>query len=206
MADKYSVQKKIFIGLGTGRCGTTSLAHVLNNPGGCQITHESEAIRTGMTWAFREEGAAKALQELESRGRPVSGDVAFYYLPYVEWMALKRPDATFVCLKRDRSETVESYMRKTEERDHWTILCDMADPWDRLYPKFNTRDKREALGMYWDMYYGEAKRLEDKGIRIKTFEMSCLNSEEGIREIMAFAGLTAKFVRAGVRSNPGRSV
>lgn len=195
------MQKRIFIGLGTGRCGTTSLSHVLNHIAGCQITHESAAIRVHMDWAFNENAAKRALRELESRNCMVAGDVAFYYLPYVEWMAHQRPDATFVCLKRDRQETVESYFRKTGSRDHWSRLCSMGDPWDRLYPKFDTYDKREAIGLYWDMYYQEAKRLEDKGVRIKTFDMSCLNTESGLKELLKFVDVDCSQIKIGTKVN-----
>lgn len=191
----------ILIGLGTGRCGTTSLAHILNSAEGCEITHETSAARLALSWKFSEEGIKKILKGFQSSGARVSGDVAFFYLPYVEWVAKEAPETTFICLKRNREETIESYMKKTMHRDHWSRKCTNSDPWDRLYPKFETDDKREAIGMYWDMYYAEATRLEKSGVRIKTFDMNLMNTKEGVKEILEFCGLDSASARVGVKRN-----
>ena len=37
----------------------------------------------------------------------------------------------------------------------------LPDPvWDKCFPKFAARDKRDAIGQYWDMYLAEAERLK----------------------------------------------
>lgn len=193
--------KGILIGLGTGRCGTTSLTDILNSADGCDVTHEMSAARLALSWKFSEKGIQSVLQKLRQRSARFSGDVAFFYLPYVEWIAQEAPETTFICMKRDRAETVESYVKKTKNRDHWSGLCAGSDPWDKLYPKFETDDKKEAIGMYWDMYYEEADRLERSGVRIKTFDMGLLNTREGVEEIMGFCGLKSDRVRFGVKRN-----
>jgi hypothetical protein len=195
------VKKRILIGIGTGRCGTTSLAHLLSSASGSTVTHEKPSIRINLPWKFEEKCASKAVETLVGGAGPTAGDVAFYYLPYVEWISRAVPDATFVCIKRDKSETVESYMKKTKGRDHWSRACRYSDPWDRLYPKFDTYDKREAIGMYWDMYYQESERLERSGVRIKTFDMRLLNDESGVRQILEFCGLEASDKVVGIKKN-----
>lgn len=195
------MRKGLLIGLGTGRCGTTSLACLLNSAHGCSVSHEQGDIRAGLSWEFRESGAKKALEILEKRPFETVGDVAFYYLPYVRWIAKTRPESTFVCLKRDRQETIDSYMKKCGTRDHWSRLKNNADPWDRMYPRFDTFDKRRAIGMYWDSYYAEAEKLEASGVRIKTFDMGLLNQKEGVESILDFCGLKAHQLPVGLKKN-----
>lgn len=160
-----------------------------------------DRIRARLNWAFGGDEIEISLKILESGSTPVVCDVAFYYLPYVEYIARTRPDATFICLRRERKETVESYMLKTEGRDHWRVGGGRPDPWDRLYPKFDAPNKREAIGEYWNMYYEETERLEKAGVRIRTFEMSELNSDEGAKSILKFAGLDCSQARSGIREN-----
>lgn len=195
------MKKRILIGIGTGRCGTTSLACLLSSASDSRVTHEDSAIRVNLPWKFEEKWALKALDALNRRPEKTTGDVGFYYLPYVEWISRAVPDVTFVCIRRDKAETVESYMNKTEKRDHWSRACRHSDPWDKMYPKFETDDKREAIGMYWDMYYEEASRLERSGVRIKTFDMKLLNDETGVKQILDFCGLDSSKKVVGIRKN-----
>jgi hypothetical protein len=200
------VNKKILIGLGTGRCGTTSLASLLNSVRGCGVTHEEGDIRANLSWDFSREGIEKALKKMESRPQGVVGDVAFYYLPYVRYIAEARPDATFICLRRDREGTIESYMKKTEGRDHWRPESgDANDNWDRMYPKFKAENKRVAIGMYWDFYYKTVDDLARAEIRIRTFKMEELNEDAGVKSIMKFAGLEHDAAKVGLRHNVGKS-
>jgi len=198
--------ERILIGLGTGRCGTSSLARLLSLAENCRVGHECKFGRQRLTWPPSESAMEAVLGFLEGSERPVSGDVAFYYLPCARWIHRRRPDTRFICLRRDREETIESYMEKTEGRDHWSMLSLGVDPWDSKYPKFRTANKRTAIGMYWDMYYAEASRMEREGLQIKTFEMEALNEERGVAAIMNFAGLDPSAAIAGIRENKGRSV
>ena len=192
------------IGLGTGRCGTTSLARLLKSATGCHVAHEMDRIRTHMTWDFTKDGMERAIALIESMPGVMVGDVGFYYLPYVEGISDARPDVTFICMKRDRQETIESYMKKTEGRDHWRPGMGRPDPWDRMYPKFDRPTKREAIGAYWDMYYQRSAALEAAGLRIKTFDISSLNDERGVKSIMEFAGLRPSGAAVGIRENAKR--
>lgn len=178
-----------------------SLSRLLGSPADCHATHEMDRIRARLNWAFDLGEIEKSLEILESRTSPAVCDVAFYYLPHVKYISQTRPEATFVCLRRDREETVESYMLKTEGHDHWRVGWGKPSPWDRLYPKFNAPSKREAIGMYWDMYYSEAERLERAGIRIRTFDVSDLNSGAGTSEILEFCGLPPSDDLAGIHEN-----
>ena len=138
------------------------------------------------------------------------GDVAFYYLPYVRQILALKPDARFICLKRDRQATVDSYVVKAEQRNHW-VQHDGSrwklDKWDHCYPKYAACDLAEAIGRYWDDYYRRAAALEsDFPLALRIFSMESLNSAAGQHAIFDFLGLPedTRRVILGVRANPSR--
>src|SRR5437667_11423287 len=102
--------RRIILGIGSGRCGTRSLANLLNRQPGTRVTHE-EPPR--LPWRIPHARAmAQRLAQIErSRQEQVVGDVALYYLPYVEQAIEHSPDVRILCLKRPREEVIESFCR-----------------------------------------------------------------------------------------------
>ena len=125
----------IIIGLGSGRCGTRSLASLLNaqadtvcfhevNPScmawtGTERTvlsmlEEFRAVLAGgprqitVDLATRRRGTAAATAPLEAV-RAI-GDVASYYLPYAPMLA-EMPDVRMPVLRRDKDATVASFIQ-----------------------------------------------------------------------------------------------
>ena len=146
--------KNLIIGLGTGRCGTASLAHLLNSQPDSTFVHEG--LFSGkkydhflLPW---EVDHSKFL-EWEKK------------IQYAEIIIKKYPQVKFVCLKRDRNEVISSFMAKTRGRNHWSLnlsFLEFKDPiWDPIFPKFFT-SKKEGIGLYWDLYYAEVQRLQEK--------------------------------------------
>jgi hypothetical protein len=235
----------IVIGLGSGRTGTASLAKLLGaqpeafcfhemNPSCVRYSgtprpiintiDEFQAIIDGgdpaaLTVDLSRKVAADAYDRLCRMPRVrLIGDIAYYYLNYVEAIAAHNANVRFICLKRDREETVDSWMRKTtisrwrskriadrlaamitrepyyEATNHWmehdgTVW--MPDPvWDKCFPKFAAAEKRDAIGQYWDYYYREAERLAGHlGGSFRIFETNQLNQPEGQKELLTYCGL-----------------
>ena len=153
---------RIVLGLGTGRCGTQSLAAILNHQERARVTHERHG--PGIAWQGDEDRVTAFMRQyLATSGFDLVGDVAFYYLPYVEHALSLAPDTKFVCLKRDRKSTVDSYLTWSYGRNSWMqhdgTRWRMND-WYRCYPKYPVGDKEEAIGRYWDEYYDRAAALE----------------------------------------------
>jgi hypothetical protein len=125
----------IIIGLGSGRCGTRSLASLLNaqpdtvcfheiNPS-CMAWTGTERTVLSMLEEFRAVLAggprqitvdlatrrrADQLPRLRSLGTVTAiGDVAFYYLAYAPILA-EMPDVTMPVLRRDKDATVASFV------------------------------------------------------------------------------------------------
>jgi hypothetical protein len=146
------------------------------------------------------------------------GDVAFYYLMYVEAIALHSSNVRFVCLKRDREQTVASWMRKSsvpmlrskriaarlsslitrepflESRNFWMehdgTRWMKDDVWDKCFPKFEGPSKVDAIRQYWDYYYDEAERLQSKlGDIFRVYPVEALSDRVQQAELLRFCGL-----------------
>lgn len=204
---------QLVIGLGTGRCGTQSLAVLLNHQSGARVTHERYGA---IAWQGDEQRVAAFVHLCATApGLDLAGDVGFYYLPYVEQILELAASTRFVCLKRDRQATVHSYLTKTRHKNHW-IQHDGTewrfDAWDRCYPKYAVTDKAEAIGMYWDEYYSRAAALESAHPEaFRVYDMDVLNTPEGQNALFDFIGIPQRVRRVNLdvhenRSPPPRAV
>jgi len=182
------MDKRIIIGLGTGRCGTDSFSDLIKRQN-IVSTHEYSVL----PWVFSDGQLNKMIDILKHRKGRIVSDTAFYYLPYVEHLIDVFNDIRFVCLRRPMGKTVKSYMSKTTERNHW---CDDGvskkdDDWDKCYPTYDINNKRTAIKMYWREYYNRAAVLESKyPYKFKMFNFNkALNTERGQKRMFNFIGL-----------------
>lgn len=202
-----SVKQRLVIGLGTGRCGTVSLSLLLNAQRSARVCHEGklDGKHHLIPWRDGEEVLSAWIKRLarESNGASIYGDVGMYFLPYAEHLIREYPHIRFVCMKRDKESTVDSYMVKTRGRNHWMVhdgsVWDLDPVWDPMFPKYSSDNKKEALEKYWDDYYQEAHRLSDlMPSSFGIFDMDSLNSEDGRREVLEFVGFEEP-INASVR-------
>jgi glycosyltransferase involved in cell wall biosynthesis len=190
--------KPMVFGLGTGRCGTRSLARLLALQEGVAVAHETCLL----PWVFDEPKLLEHLGRIQRYGGRLVGDVAFYYLNYVDQILKRYPDSTFICLKRDKAATVASYLAWTGNKNHWTRRDSRhwTDQWcpdryDDCYPKFDA-GKELALGLYWDHYYSHAEYLQQQyPQRFRVFPLTSLADERGQTEILEFAGISREAAR-----------
>lgn len=236
----------IVIGIGTGRSGTASLAKLLNAQQEAACFHEMnpscvrfagtprpilntvdefQAIVNGgeprmLTVDLGRAVAARAYDQLCAMPRVrLIGDIAFYYLTYVEQILAEYPQVRFICLKRDRTETVESWMHKSTierwrsrrwadrlaawlTRQHYFDAHNywmehdgtqwLPDPvWDKCFPKFPGPTRREAIEQYWDYYYAEIERIRARtGDAIYMVPTERLNERATQEAVLAHCGLT----------------
>ena len=140
--------KKVVIGLGTGRSGTASLTSLLDQQSGGICFHEmnpSCAVFSG-----NPQPHVNAIQEFQKLlhggdpawlsidySRPSSvetydklqdmsqvnliGDIAYYYLNYVDDLLQVAPECIFICIRRDRGQTVSSWLKMSSIR-RWRSL------------------------------------------------------------------------------------
>lgn len=195
--------------MGTGRCGTQSLARLLTRQPATRVSHERRPL---LPWDTRQSPHPMAnrflgLAKARLYARHV-GDVALFYLPYVEEILHAFPDARVICLRRSRAETVESFVRWMHvcygvgRVNHWradrTGLVHSI--WDPCFPRYDVETLDEALGLYWDEYYRRAEalvRLYPDNVRI--FEMRpALSFPTGIGAVLDWARIPG----AGRRVRP----
>jgi hypothetical protein len=196
---------KLIIGVGTGRCGTKSLVRLLGQQPATHATHErfQDRVRwngpSGL-WPLR------LWQDTARReGPPIRAEVALHWTPHVETL-LKWADQSgrvlrVVGLKRDREETIESYLRWKPDADHWSYHAhrsQSADDWDHCYPpEMEAESKREAIGLFWDRVYGILESIEDE--RVKVFQTEELNTEDGVRSILWHCGYEDPTLDVGIQ-------
>ncbi len=200
---KYKSQ--IVVGLGTGRCGTMSLAYLLNWQENSEVCHEKSSYL--IPWKDGEKKIDEFLHwasELTKQKRLV-GDVAFYYLNYIEYLLSLNSHIKFICLQRERAGTVASYMKYTINRNHWmphdgTLWNKCV--WDNCHPKYECSGKEKALERYWDDYYLTANELQRKyPDSFRIFQTSTLNTETGQRDILSFIGIEKQRLSVGIQFN-----
>lgn len=233
----------VVVGLGSGRCGTHSLQKLLNRQLGFYMVHEMNSrlvihekslsmviasISSLVNFSeskdvsdliadCTEPKVIRFISDVETAEEvKFVGDCGHYYLPYVSELVAKYPNIKMVCLKRDKQQTVESWIRKTKVIKKWThgikeLFCFFKTgkfrvsenrwqthdgtqwkknaKWDKCFPKYNGVSYREAIEKYYDYYYDQAEVYQQTfPENFHIFDMNDLNSEEGRSAILEFVG------------------
>lgn len=180
--------KRLIIGLGTGRCGTHTLTGLLDQQPGTVALHQPKPC---LPW-HPDYGWYRGVVDLiDSIDAPVVALVSWFYLNYVP-VLLRDYDVRFVCMQRDRDLTVGSILRLTPQFDNWSnqpVTASVSPEYRDLFPKYDTSDKREALEHYWDEYYDIAGRFQAAHPdHLRIFPTEQFNDEGGVRDLLTFAG------------------
>ncbi len=196
---------RLLVGLGTGRCGTLSLARLLDAQPECCAHHEYFEYNLGVEPS--PEHVAELARLARATAPRVFADVHLVYLWHVPALLALDLDVRFLCLRREREATVQSFLRKVGPRHHWYAHDGrrfLADAWDRCFPKYGEPDRAAALGRYWDDYYQRAEAFaRDRPERFAIFPVAALNSAAGQAAILDFAGLPreGRVLSPGIREN-----
>lgn len=250
--------KMIIIGLGSGRSGTASLAKLINSQQNTICFHElnpscicwentpqpientiiefSKILAGGaskkLTVDFTRESSVKKFKELVAQNEVTNiGDIAHYYLYYVDDILKLNIPVKFICTKRNKESTVNSWLRKSKKfnsRSQWIaeyIRCFLTkepftkyynhwqhhdgrkwftDPlWDKCFPKFEATSRRQAIEKYWTAYYKSAHEYEEKHPNnFKVFDVEDFNSTDGQNRILEFLNIEqSRRVITPVREN-----
>ena len=182
----------IVIVLGTGRCGTTSVSHLLNMQNNATCTHE----RCLLPWKMKKKKVKVALKLIQKQKTLIKGDAAFYYLPYCDYIASVVEDVRFVCLKRNKQEVVKSFVVRNKD-----LFRDAKKKWDRCMPTYGKISIAKATSRHYDEYYECAEKLTKK-LSFKIFDMNnLLNTEDGQKQLFEFLQIVDPKIKIGLRLN-----
>ncbi len=204
---------RIIIGLGTGRCGTVSLAALLTLQ---QYTHATHELML-LPHKFNERKFEVYMRKLSNRKVRIPADVALWNLPYVTAILAEYHSTKFICLKRDKEQVIKSYMAKTPKRNHWTRFDsehwsdekwpnerkNRKCPYSSCYPKFDA-DKERAIELYCD-YYEVVSEMYEQAFpdNFRIFPVEDLNTRDGCESILSFAGYSfpEMTIKVGIHRN-----
>ena len=191
----------LVIGLGTGRCGTVSLAHLLNAQTNAKVTHEAEPLlpwrkdqarpdevkTMRRMWQVADSREAYALKRDRFNERLESfslvGDVANFWLPYMPEIKRDFPGVKVVGLIRDMESYVDSAMRKTGGEDGPNFWGGHGG-WSFVFPLFPGVPKRRAIELYWGAY--NARIRQEAGFIMRTEDLSDESAQD---ELFRFLGI-----------------
>lgn len=207
-------EKRLIFGLGSGRCGSASLAYLLSQQESTLATHELHPI---LPWEPSSELLTFRWTQMDHQAHLYDTvfDAGIYYFGYVNsliksWQlheyANKRYDLKFVCLKRNKDEVVKSFLNKFKRQNN-NPLQDHNDPtlikneWDAAFPKYDTSlSLEEAIGRFYDDYYEIARdKQEEFPEHFKIFATDSLNTSDGVASILSFIGYQNPKIVTGIQ-------
>lgn len=174
--------ERYILGVGTGRCGTHSLARLLNAQVGVCCHHERGPY---LPWGAEPHHVKRAIRWLEEGGeckghlrRPTLADVGYMWITALPALRERFGDRlTVIAIRRDREETIESflaalpgYIHKNETKAH------------KQFPTYTDVPLVEAWGRWWDWYY---EQIPDE----EQVSMEYLNTRQGQGRILSKAGI-----------------
>jgi hypothetical protein len=207
----------IVLGLGVSRKETKRIHNFLNNQKNFNFDFESDLHKISLDNS--ENIVINRIKELENRlynntsklnkNFHVTGDIAFYFLPYTELLINNFPYIKFISTKKSKKnifndimsdiETKNSifsrlFMFKKRYKNHW--IEHNGDKWekdyllDKCYPKFNNNNLENSIYNYIDLYIENLKKIQKKYPKnLKVFYSDELESEYGKKKVLSYIGV-----------------
>ncbi len=192
--------RSIILGTAPGLCGDEILAQILSRQPDWAISFQDRPL---LPWVKNAAGPG-IRQRIErwraTRKARLIGDVASFYLPYLEEAIECEPGIRIVCLKRPVEEIVRAFCNWLDgahpvPTDHWLKRPAAGfyhDPfWTRIFPQYDVASREEGIARYCEEYYRVAGELAGKwpeNVRIFDWR-SVLEREAGQREMLSFVGI-----------------
>ena len=203
----------IVLGTGIARKETKKIYNFLNSQDNFNFDYESDL--KNFSWNNSENIIINRIHKLENRlynntksdkSFAVTGDVAFYFLPYMELLINNFPFLKFIGTKKSKKSTFNDimydiqthnsifsriFMFKKKYKNHW--LNHDGSNWekdyilDKCYPKFSDNDLESSVNRYIEMYIFELKKIQKKFPKnIKVIFSDELDSKYGAKKILNF--------------------
>jgi hypothetical protein len=180
----------IIFGLGTGRCGTLSLAKLLNSQQNSVITHEQFPL---LTWKVNNNSINLLDQRIKAYLQTpeiYTGDVCSVYLNYVKYIYNRLDkNVKFICLERDKQSNIDSWLKKTKNYNNWSIYSKGSRKYSKMFPKYKIQNKKMCLETYWEEYKYISDTLSNTIPVFRKYSTEDLNNELKINEILEFCSI-----------------
>lgn len=152
---------QFILGLGSGRCGTGTLAKLLDKQKGIFCCHEGEFCPWERDIIAFYQSILNLTQREETNELRI-GNVAFYWKNYLSEIFRDLVNPKVIVLKRAKEKVVESFSSMYRDKNHWSTLggrnWDGRDPQDSaltlMFPKYDL-SKKDAIAQYWEEYYND---------------------------------------------------
>tara|TARA_B110000495_G_scaffold51720_1_gene43336 strand:- start:3285 stop:3914 length:630 start_codon:yes stop_codon:yes gene_type:complete len=207
----------IVIGLSSSRQETKKIFSFLNKEDYSKIKFESDLKK--ISWKDSENIAIRRIKTLEkslyenvsnSKNQfKMTGEVGFYFLPYVELLIKNFPYLKFVCTNKNKKKIYYDILEEIKTSDNIILrhlllkkkyknyfINHDGSKWekdfvlDKCYPKFKMESLEKGIEKYIDTYYSSLKFLQRKYPKnLKLFYSDELKSEYGKKKIFKFLGV-----------------
>jgi len=202
---------RIILGLGTGRCGSTSLAVAFRAVANALATHETPPM---IFWEPQPEQIEFHLKRLDFLARyfPVVFDASHWWLNVVGVYLERFPDGKVVGLYRDTESCVNSFlsMKGTEPGtlNHWAAPDDrrwLLNIWDPCYPSYvappqyegdTLKAKGTQIQWYVEAYNRQLRELaRARPDRILLLGTESLGQSQAAADLSAFVNIRVSIPR-----------
>ena len=191
---------QVILGIGAGRCGSTTLAGILHSIEGAVSTHENPPL---VRWEPSPVEVQFHLRRFEIFGRyvPLIADCAHWWINLLEKIFSAFPDSKAIGVSRDTDECVQSWMRVSPaDVNHFVAGHNWiwpTDRWDPLYPHYElppnarqnpTQAKETLTRRYIEEYNNRmrllASRLPDRILLLSTHDLDSPHARARISEFL----------------------
>lgn len=172
-------------GLGTGRCGTASLANLLNSQKDSHVWHEN----TGLHWWPVVANYEITKERLLERGKEFKyvGNVAYYWIQYIQHVVTDFHNPKFIYLWRDKEEVIESFWARSKKRIEAQFD---ARTWLSYYPFLEYPPSKDAIARTYDLYTGMADVLIFKYPKqVFIMNVNSLSKKDSVCKLLDFIGI-----------------
>jgi hypothetical protein len=208
---------QLVLGLGTGRCGSTMLAHLFASAEGSLVTHENPPL---IFWKPEEDQIQFHLERFARllQYHALVGDVAHWWINVIDRILLKFPDIKLIGAIRDVEECAMSFMRikgyGSRSLNHWVPYGTgkwLTHHWDPTYPSYKVPSNiglsldyfkynlvRQYISNYNNHLRTLAERLPGQILLVRTEHLSDPTVQLSIFEFLGTAGRLSR-ARLNVR-------
>ncbi len=181
-------------GLGTGRCGTGTLAKFFDKQKGISSSHEGQFC----PWEKDLVAFYQSIIDLVNKTTEAKiATVAFYWRNYLSEILRDFKNPKLIVLKREKQKVVESFASKYQDKNYWSKIKGKNfsgrlpgnDPIGAMFPKYDL-SKEDAIAKYWEDYYNDgeidywSKKFPDNIMFMKSEDLWA--GEEAQKEILEF--------------------